>query len=153
MYVGVALSSDANAKQPESLPVAVGAYVIVRVVLLPAETVKLLELEIVYSVLVPLHRVTPLTFSVRVPVFEIVTVSCRELPLVTFPKATGFGDAEMTDAELPDTLTLSGLRAVSFDVRAMQPDAAGERHPCGAPAFRSRPRARSGLCPRPRRCR
>jgi hypothetical protein len=106
LYVGVALSSEANAKQPVSVPVAVGAYVMVRVVLEPAETVKLPELEIEYSLLVLVQRVTPLTLSVRVPGFEIVTVSCRELPLLTLPNATGFGLAEMTEADRPVTFTL-----------------------------------------------
>jgi hypothetical protein len=120
LYVGVALSSEANAKQPVSVPDAVGRYVIVRVVVEPAETEKLLELEIEYSLLVLLQRVTPLTFSVRVPVFETVTVSCRELPVLTVPNATGFGLAEMVDDELPLTLTLYGL-VDAFEVNAMQP--------------------------------
>ena len=64
---------------------------IVRVVLLPAFTEKVLVLEIANSVLVPLHRATPVTFSVAVPVFWMVTVSCRFVPTFTLPKATGFG--------------------------------------------------------------
>ena len=66
-----------------------------RVVLEPAETEKLLVDEIEYSLLVFVQRVIPLTFSVRVPVFEIVTVSCRELPEPTLPKSSDVGLAEI----------------------------------------------------------
>jgi hypothetical protein len=95
---GVVGAFEANAKQPVSLPVPLGVYVIVRVVLDPAATEKLAVLEIENSLLVFVQRVTPLTFSVAVPGFEIVTVSCRELPVFTLPNATGFGLAEMAAA-------------------------------------------------------
>ena len=92
----------------------------VRVVLLPAFTEKVLVL-IENSVLVPLHRAIPVTFSVVVPVFWMVTVSCRFVPTFTLPKATGFGVAEivgMAATPVPLRFTLYVAFAGSFVVNA-----------------------------------
>ena len=123
---GLGDAFEVNAQQPESLPVPLGVYVNVRVVLPPAATEKLLVLDIVNSLLVPLQRATPVTFSVAVPGFEIVTVTsrCEPEPATTFPKATGFGVAEICGAEavpVPLTSMLYVGFALSSEATAKQP--------------------------------
>ena len=119
---GVVLAFEVNAQQPVSMPRALGVNVNVRVVLAPAASVNAAVLDIVNSVLVPVQRAMPVTLSVALPGFEIVTVTSTCEPDPTFPKSTVDGDAEICAPVVAATAapvigTLYGL-GLAFEVNA-----------------------------------